>query len=991
MQWKGVNAASSGRNIQKKMTDYRGKHWTRTKKSHGGSQQESQLDSQNSDSCLSRPNYEHNNTNTCNSVRCHNQLRDHGLKAECRECVKCGRQYEGRLAAHLFQSQVCLQAMRRDYLGAGSGLHNPRKMIMDLSLLVRFCPNPECMNTTLGEGPIQHLQGSCGQYIVSEAVAVYNWDNDCDRIEGKLRRRAGHLKDVSRRVQFIGPTSYQQELSKVLQITCSMCFIQGQEEGSKDHNMVVCVGSFPPMWQCQSCFESQGERQDILGQVLREQHRLGGTKHNDVMRPVRICDGENNRIVFMPPSLAPELAVEENLPLLDPKKTTVIVPQNPDALDLFDEETMDDALKEKKNLKWVTEFSSSRIFFSPAIAQTLTLMLRKKLAEIKEGRLRMFGGMKSTQKGTVVSRNPNEAQIKERKPHYDATKSNCLTSSCPWSVGHLQQRAEESAAISSANGQLKTRVRLGVVRNLAEGSLELEQVMMHLAKYHFNGRIFPLISTGPIVLQFAKAKTDLLIKHIISQLYSNWDLHVDFKRDEWSVDLMGLLYSAEYDEINKKIAKDGATMQEVVQAVLRQSQVRPIVSLDKQWIADHCGIREDEAQDIAVLARAHQADGPPQPLSMVLIFRGEDVLVSAQQMVHRKRVIELSQQYGPEVACEDAIVEIMRTLLVEGLYIDFNNVEEEIKQVIEEQIPSADRSEVRTRLIIVYHTFICQTNTTKRWTLPRNPGECTVEAYLPRILQVCKMKVIAETEVYGGGIQFRDTYLENDVSKHITNPDAWKEISILEFVNSQLPEDVRLVGPRSQRLVQVITTKGDKVSWREAQDHDIQGGEDIFVNQDEEDEDKRYVRSKSDVRRLYEARPDKMRGMCLGQFAAEYREIQAGGNGLEAAKSKIDTQTDVGPDSDGRVIGEGNLAAPQCMKLSNGTVMLRRTGQPAVLHLLYSGALGRFGHQLLWEPWQYLEDVRGNHGDDETFQQRNIRLAVYPKSVYPTSLNDDES
>ena len=131
--------------------------------------------------------------------------------------------------------------------------------------------------------------------------------------------------------------------------------------------------------------------------------------------------------------------------------------------------------------------------------------------------------------------------------------------------------------------------------------------------------------------------------------------------------------------------------------------------------------------------------------------------------------------------------------------------------------------------------------------------------------------------------------------------------------------------------MQVVTSKGDKVSWREAKDHDIQNGEDIFVNQDEEgeeDEDKGYVRSKSDVRRLYEARPENMRGMRLGQFAPEYREIQAGGCGLEAAKSKIESETDVGPDSDGRVIGEDNLAAPQCMRLSNGTVMQRRVGQP---------------------------------------------------------------
>ena len=382
---------------------------------------------------------------------------------------------------------------------------------------------------------------------------------------------------------------------------------------------------------------------------------------------------------------------------------------------------------------------------------------------------------------------------------------------------------------------------------------------------------------------------------------------------------------------------------------------------------------------------------------MVLMHRRDDCVVPAEQKVHRRRVIELSEQFGADLPCEDAIVDIMRTVTMEGLYIDVNNIEEEFKQQIQDQFPDVNRSDVRTRLLILYHFFICQTSTAKRWTLPRNPGECRVEAYLPRILQVTKMRMSADTEVYGEGIQLEETVLKSDISKDIIDPDNWKEVSILEYLNGQLPRDHQLVGPRSQQLVQVLTKKDNKVSWKGAQDHDIQRGDDIFVNLEEEDEDEDqnqrigYVRSKSDVRRLYEARPYKMKNMRLGQFAAEYREIQAGGHGLESAESKIDLQTDVGPDSDGRVIGDANIAAPQCMKLSNGTVMQRRAGQPAVLHLLYSGAPGRFGHELLWEPWQYLEDVRGNQADEETVQQKNTRLAIFPMSVYPASPNEEDS
>ena len=407
-------------------------------------------------------------------------------------------------------------------------------------------------------------------------------------------------------------------------------------------------------------------------------------------------------------------------------------------------------------------------------------------------------------------------------------------------------------------------------------------------------------------------------------------------------------------------------------------------------------------QDIALLARRHQGDGPPQPLSMVLMYRKDDgvvSLVSLEEKVHRRRAIELSEQYGPDVPCEDAIVEIIGTLTLDGLYIDGSKIEEEFKEVIMSQINEVNRSAIRTKLLILYHFFIYLTSNAKSWTLPRNPGECRVEAYLPRILQVTKMRMSAETEVYGGGIQFEKTDLKSDLSKYVIDPDNWKEVSILEFLNGQLPEDDRLVGPRSQRLVQVITRKDDKVSWREARDHDKQVGDDIFLNLEEEEEAWEeagnqatgYVRSKGDIRRLYEARPERMKGMRLGQFAAEYRVIKPGGNGSESALGKIDMQTDLGPASDARVLGEENLAAPQCMRLSNGTVMTRREGRSAVLHLLYSGAPGRLGHELLWDPWLFLEEVRGNEADKETLEQKNTRLAIFLFSVFPASPNDGES
>jgi hypothetical protein len=145
---------------------------------------------------------------------------------------------------------------------------------------------------------------------------------------------------------------------------------------------------------------------------------------------------------------------------------------------------------------------------------------------------------------------------------------------------------------------VKTKVRIEVLKNLAVGSPELAVIMNQLAEYHFEGRGVALLSTAPVVLQFAKAKVALLMKHVISQHYENWDLNISFKEDEWSVDLVGFLYSSEYGEINKKIATEGASLPEIVDAITRKPELQPTTSLDREWIATHYGMSAEDAEVI---------------------------------------------------------------------------------------------------------------------------------------------------------------------------------------------------------------------------------------------------------------------------------------------------------------------------------------------------------------------------------------------------------
>ena len=124
----------------------------------------------------------------------------------------------------------------------------------------------------------------------------------------------------------------------------------------------------------------------------------------------------------------------------------------------------------------------------------------------------------------------------------------------------------------------------------------------------------------------------------------------------------------------------------------------------------------------------------------------------------------------------------------------------------------------------------------------------------------------------------------------------WQEISLLEFVNSTLPPEkvTPLRGSSSQPVCPVVTSKDRLLTWRQAVDFDIHSGDSVFQVDGSED---MFVRSNNDVRVLYEKLPVSMRIMCLGQLVKEYRLLHPSMIGYESAKSSINEDTEVGPDS----------------------------------------------------------------------------------------------
>ena len=397
---------------------------------------------------------------------------------------------------------------------------------------------------------------------------------------------------------------------------------------------------------------------------------------------------------------------------------------------------------------------------------------------------------------------------------------------------------------------------------------------------------------------------------------------------------------------------------------------------------------------MVAVAKRHQSDGDSQPLSMATLFTPAGVQPSVEEMVFRRRAIEVGKQVSSEVRCEEAIVEIFKMFASEGLYCRPADIDDEWVHMLNSQI-GEDRSEEREKALRIYHYLMWKTAGDEKWTLRRNPGECDTIPYLPNILMCNHMKMEAETVFSMRTAQVEDKELSSGVIRVISSgeasvsesefkPEDWMEVSLVEFINGCLPNEDRLTEERSQPIIQVITSKERKLTWTEAHDGDNDRGEVIFANQageGEDDDRKYYVRTKSDVRTLYEMRPLRLRNMMLGQFASEYRRIQPGGCGLESAKDKIDPGTGLGPDSSDKVVGDEQLMAPQCMQLTNEDIMVKRSGKKGILHLLYDGRTRRHGSQLLWTPWQFLEQISDENQDqDETTEQKNRRLEVFPMS-----------
>ena len=298
------------------------------------------------------------------------------------------------------------------------------------------------------------------------------------------------------------------------------------------------------------------------------------------------------------------------------------------------------------------------------------------------------------------------------------------------------------------------------------------------------------------------------------------------------------------------------------------------------------------------LAKKHQMDGPAQPLSLIIMHTPDGIQASREEIYLRGRAVQLSQMFSEGASTTEAIKYIGRKLMEDGL--GDVRVDDDTVGILQSQGFESLISSPLGEVVIAYHNLIRRTAGAKSWTLPREVGQCQVTPFLPSLLEVTQLPMIADTVTNGESYQSAESNLKDDVASHVEEPDNWEEISILELFNSALPKDSQLRGLKSQPAVPVMSSPDPKLSWRGACDNDEVKGEEVFVSNEG---GKSYVRYATDLRVLYEGRPAMMHEMRFGQLASEYRLLKTNSREEESVRGKIDDETCLGPDSTSLVAG----------------------------------------------------------------------------------------
>ena len=560
---------------------------------------------------------------------------------------------------------------------------------------------------------------------------------------------------------------------------------------------------------------------------------------------------------------------------------TVLVPIHEDAIDDIGPGAFNRAYENKGKLKLLAE-----LFFKQGIRTDITrgmsVIWRKLLSDVQQNRLNIYNSMgKGKGKGEVLERNPNKAKITEDKQLWFLSNRDCLKKTLQWSDASISQREEESRSTRCVNGQVKTYIKFHVLdsfkntnsilpaiiaraagKNVQMKQLDTEEDALPKFSYEVlcesfcnsdtcentenhsspeqfveENEKYAHSHTAPIVLNYLWAKLQLLEKHFFSREYTDYDIDLKWNLRKWAVEGEGNLYSEEYDEINRLVARGEVSKDERAKLALKHPMVLPTVLLDPKDISDIYNLSNPRAWDVVELAKKHQiTSSTAEPPSLLTMWTGTVVQASEEEENLRKSVVKWAEERLPE----DTTFE-HSTLLVTRKWSDqlrsISIVEEKLRELDRQirqlcEASSWGISDEDKQDLALYHLLLWKTTGNGGWTYMRGRKEMRVEPYLPKLLELTRMKM-ETTLVLEGELPIgrqSEVPLDPLLATLVDKAECWKEVSVLEFMNSVSPQRVKEM--KSQTHVDVKAGNSKKLSWRPQRSTDANAGEDIFKSID---------------------------------------------------------------------------------------------------------------------------------------------------------------
>ena len=895
-------------------------------------------------------------------------------------CSSCGE--DGDTLQHLHASSQCREAYVRHYLTDEEV--DTRRTIFQLSIILNMCARLECTEragfTYLGTHLNRHEQ--CLEFYQSEGVylAIWNPSASSQIISKKIAQMRRMIKQNKQKEQSFGYVAYNQELMKIMDHVCCKCGTIGPLVGKDGF---VLRGGWTDAegekaWFCTNCTEESPEYADFLQKLTDDTKRLSGpgNSQENVMKVVK--SPSSARMILTPACLTEDLIEESEVS----PSTRSLVPNDGSAVRAI-MKICDEAAQEKSELKKCTEDILGRPFVT-AFETTFSCLYRSFLAEVRKTMNRISMALSNCARGEIISTNPNVTSARKVNPNINMTTEGALRDLCGWSLPHEQKKSLESEARANVNGKIKIHIRGTILEDLKDENLR--RILLLACKEFVNKNVNsfeelendPLLEAlltkmAPIILKYIRAKVKLFITHFVVPNFSNYDLRLEIADHNLNVQIQGYVYAKQFDQVNKMLAEDSQLrmLPEVTSRVTTKEEVLPTTTLKWERLSAHYNITEIRAKNIVEIAQRCQIGDVAFPLSLLNIWTPSEWIPSENERLLRYRVEQLSHERNHDENTEEAIIDITRNLLEEGLFEELRSeeIDEDILQSMKRSLSEIcpDRPAHALNSLMWYHTLLLRTGGHDQWSLRRHCGETLVVAYHPLLLealqQQVKVRIVMNAE---------HAHVEkNQDGSEIMAGFAWKEISILKFLHGISLDSYE--EPVSQNIVNVIAGQQQEYNFKESSEKDEEC-DDIFINSKEET----FIVTNGDLRKLYLKRPPRMEPMTFAEFVITYYRKTS------RQEAVIEPNSGVGEDSSELVVGGGNLRAPKSMKLSNNIIMKRRSNKSKLVPLLLQcNTLDNYGERMLFQPWRSFEELVEGQEEEDKEQQKQNRLKIFPMSIFP--------